>query len=129
MRRPVMRVADIRGLQCGDGLHALFVGGSDPFFTSRRVQLANLVARHLVPIRYPLNCRSGRTDELRLQHCGCMASSRHLYRPHPSRVIKPTELPIVQASKFELVINLQTARILGLEVPPSLLARADEVIE
>jgi len=113
----------------GERPDAIFVGIS-AFFTARRVQLAQLAARHAVPAIYP--------DRLHAEVGGLIsygASLTDTYRQvgiYTGRILKgakPADVPVVQSSKFELVINHPTARMLGLTVPPSLLARADEVIE
>ena len=106
---------------------ALFVGTA--VFTSRRTQMVQLAARHMVPgISRASLSRNRRVDELRKQRRG-WASSVGVYTGRILKGVKPADLPVVQASKFELVINAETSRMLGLTVPPMLLARADEVIE
>ena len=108
---------------------ALFVG-VDPVFTSRRVQLANLASRHAVPM-------TSSTRELTdagglMSYGGNIADGYRQVGIYAGRILKgakPTDLPVMQASRLELVINTATARMLGLTVPDKLLATADEVIE
>jgi putative tryptophan/tyrosine transport system substrate-binding protein len=108
---------------------AIFIG-PDAFFTARRVQLALLAAFHRLPVIYPLRPY---TEAGGLMSYGSdIVDAYRQVGSYAGRILKgatPADLPVVRASKFELVINLQTAKLLDITVPPSLLARADEVIE
>jgi putative ABC transport system substrate-binding protein len=112
-----------------DQVDALYVAG-DTFFTSRRVQFATLAATHRIPATYPsreaveagglMGYDTDRVD---------MYRQVGVYTGQILKGSKPADLPVLQSTKFAIVINLTTAKALGLTVPPSLLAQADEVVE
>ena len=108
---------------------AVFVG-PDPFFNTRRVQLAIAAARHAVPTIF---AQRDYAEAGGLMSYGAnVADAYRQVGVYTGRILKgekPAELPVVQSTKFELIINAQTAHTLSLTIPPSLLAIADEVIE
>jgi putative tryptophan/tyrosine transport system substrate-binding protein len=128
-----------RGLKVDDQLEfgrlryghpdALFVAG-DAFFVSRAVQFATLTARGRIPATYSL--RDYVAVGGLMSYGTNFTEAFHQVGVYTGKILKgarPADLPVVQSTKFEFIINMQTARALGLEVPAQLLATMDEVIE
>ena len=107
----------------------LVIGG-DPFFNSRTQQLGSLSIRHAIPAAYQF--RTFAEAGGLISYGTDLADSYFQVGIYTSRILKgerPADMPVQRAEKFEMIINLRTAKALGLTVPTRLLARADEVVE